>query len=312
MKKIRPSATGSLDRGATQDEFCGLDRDHRKVTLATSTGCAGYRSDRGVAARLETRQQRTSHLSGIATWPSGSRPPAYTWPPTRIRARRKLDEVVRLIAAAQQPDGYLNTHFTVVEPAKTMGQPARLHELYCGRHLIEAQWLMRKLPAGANCRHLVPLRRSHWPGVRAPARPETRVLRHPEIELALVRLFRFTGEERYLRLAQYFVEERGRQPHYYDVEARRAARNPNRSGQNLRLLFKPTNRARAVEWWATRARLLPLQRHGRRGRGDGRCGIVVGVPPAVGRSDQPQAVSDAAGLSLRAQRRIHRGLRLAE
>ena len=53
---------------------------------------------------------------------------------------------------------------------------------------------------------------------------------HEEIELALVKLYRATGEPRYLRLSQYFVDERGRQPHYFDMEARRAARTPKTIG----------------------------------------------------------------------------------
>ena len=44
---------------------------------------------------------------------------------------------------------------------------------------------------------------------------------HPEIELALIRLFKATDEPSYLRLARYFLEERGKpNPHFYDVEAR--------------------------------------------------------------------------------------------
>ena len=39
---------------------------------------------------------------------------------------------------------------------------------------------------------------------------------HEEIELALVKLARFTGEARYMDLARYFIDERGRQPHYFD------------------------------------------------------------------------------------------------
>src|SRR5262249_28662180 len=42
---------------------------------------------------------------------------------------------------------------------------------------------------------------------------------HPEIELALVRLFRATGESRYLELSRYFVDERGHAPYYFDIEA---------------------------------------------------------------------------------------------
>lgn len=49
---------------------------------------------------------------------------------------------------------------------------------------------------------------------------------HPEIELALIHLWQATGDECYLRLSQFFVEERGQQPHYYDHEARARGENP--------------------------------------------------------------------------------------
>ncbi|KZH79555.1 hypothetical protein AWG59_03575 [Escherichia coli] len=41
---------------------------------------------------------------------------------------------------------------------------------------------------------------------------------HPEIELALMRLYEVTEEPRYLALTNYFVEQRGAQPHYYDQD----------------------------------------------------------------------------------------------
>jgi uncharacterized protein len=49
-----------------------------------------------------------------------------------------LDEVIALIAAAQQPDGYLNVYFTVVEPDERWKDLRDAHELYCAGHLIEA------------------------------------------------------------------------------------------------------------------------------------------------------------------------------
>ena len=42
---------------------------------------------------------------------------------------------------------------------------------------------------------------------------------HQEIELALIKLYRLTGERQHLDLAAYFIDERGRQPHYFDAEA---------------------------------------------------------------------------------------------
>ena len=52
------------------------------------------------------------------------------------------------------------------------------------------------------------------------------LLRHEEIELALVKLARFTGESRYMDLARSFIDERGRQPHYFDIEARARGSDP--------------------------------------------------------------------------------------
>ena len=49
---------------------------------------------------------------------------------------------------------------------------------------------------------------------------------HPEIELALVKLYRLTGERRHLDLAAYFVDQRGQQPHYFDAEARARGADP--------------------------------------------------------------------------------------
>jgi DUF1680 family protein len=49
---------------------------------------------------------------------------------------------------------------------------------------------------------------------------------HQEIELALIKLYRLTGERRHLDLAAWFIDERGRQPHYFDEEARARGEDP--------------------------------------------------------------------------------------
>jgi len=140
---------------------------------------------------------------------------------------QRVDEVVALILAAQQPDGYLNTHFTAVEPEKRWTNLRDRHELYCAGHLMEAavahfqatgkRTLLDALSRYADYIDSVfgpePGKKRGYPG-------------HEEIELALVKLYRVTGEKRYLRLSQYFIEERGRQPHYYDAEARLRGEDP--------------------------------------------------------------------------------------
>jgi uncharacterized protein len=132
--------------------------------------------------------------------------------------RRKLERVVALIARAQQPDGYLNVYFTVVEPAKRWTNLRDHHELYCAGHLIEAgvahfEATGKRTLLDVVCRYADHIDATFGPGKR------TGYPGHEEIELALVKLYRATAERRYLDLAAYFINERGRQPHFYDAEA---------------------------------------------------------------------------------------------
>ena len=138
---------------------------------------------------------------------------------------RKLEEladnVIDMIEKAQQPDGYLNVFFIVLHPKERWNNLRDQHELYCAGNLIEAavayyeatgkRKLLEVLCRCADCIDQLfgpgKDRKRGYPG-------------HEEIELALVKLYRATGEKRYLKLAEFFVNERGRQPHYFDIEAK--------------------------------------------------------------------------------------------
>jgi len=141
--------------------------------------------------------------------------------------RRRMDHVARLIAGAQQPDGYLNTHFTVVEPERRWTSLRDAHELYCAGHIIEAavahHLATRKptlLDAARRCADYIGCVFGRGKG-KLRGYPG-----HEEIELALVKLYRATGEERYLRLSEYFLNERGRRPHYFNREAKARGEDP--------------------------------------------------------------------------------------
>jgi DUF1680 family protein len=137
------------------------------------------------------------------------------------KLRRLLRNAARRIADAAQPDGYLNSYFAFEAPGQRWTNLRDLHELYCAGHLIEAA--VAHCEATGKVTLLEPLRRyadlindtfgrgqgkrRGYPG-------------HEEIELALVRLYRATGEQRYLKLAKDFIDERGRRPHYFEKEAR--------------------------------------------------------------------------------------------
>ncbi len=133
---------------------------------------------------------------------------------------RQVDEVVDLIASAQQPDGYLNVHFTVVEPEKRWANLRDWHELYCAGHLMEAAVAYQQATGKGTLLAALSRYADYIASVFGPEAGQKRGYPgHEEIELALVKLYRQTGEERYLSLARFFVDERGRQPHYYDQEA---------------------------------------------------------------------------------------------
>lgn len=139
-----------------------------------------------------------------------------------------VEGVIDRIARSQQSDGYLNTHYTAVEPEKRWTNLRDCHELYCAGHLIEAA--VAHFEATGKRRFLDVMCRyaDHIGRVFGTGEGQKRGYPgHEEIELALVKLWRATGEKRYLDLAKYFIDERGRQPHYFDLEAQTRGEDPS-------------------------------------------------------------------------------------
>jgi len=169
---------------------------------------------------------------------------------------RKLDDITTLIASAQQADGYLNTHFTAVEPDKRFTNLRDWHELYCAGHLIEAgvahaEATGKRTLLDAVCRYADLLARVFGTGEgQIPGYPG-----HEEIELALVKLYRATGQRRYLELSRYFIDQRGRQPHYYDLESARRGEKA-RSDYSYCQAHLPVRQQESVTGHAVRAMYL--------------------------------------------------------
>jgi DUF1680 family protein len=138
-----------------------------------------------------------------------------------------VDQVADKIIHAQQPDGYLNTHFTVAQPEMRWRNLRDWHEMYCAGHLIEGAVAhyratgKRKL-LNALCRYADHIDATFG---REPGKKRG-YCGHPEIELALVKLYHATNNPRYLKLATYFVDERGIRPHYFDLEAQERGEDP--------------------------------------------------------------------------------------
>ena len=152
--------------------------------------------------------------SDVAKWVEAASYSLSTHPNEKLALQ--LEEVVNLIVSAQQPDGYLNTHFTQTEKENRWGNLYDNHELYCAGHLMEAAVAHFQSTGKRNFLEAVCRYADYISTVFGREEGKIRgYCGHEEIELALVKLYRVTGEKRYLELSRYFVEERGQSPHFF-------------------------------------------------------------------------------------------------
>ncbi|WP_277679812.1 glycoside hydrolase family 127 protein [Gracilibacillus dipsosauri] len=120
----------------------------------------------------------------------------------------EADDIIDRIASAQEEDGYLMTYYTLVEPENKWTDMDK-HEMYCGGHLIEAAIAYKHATGkdkllGVACRLV-----DHYDTIFGPSKRHW-VPGHEEIELALTKLYQETSEKRYLDLAIWLLEQRGR------------------------------------------------------------------------------------------------------
>lgn len=134
----------------------------------------------------------------------------------------QADGLIDLLERAQQPDGYLNTYFTVCHPELRWKNLTEGHELYSAGHLIEAAVAYyaatgkrKLLDIAIRFADLICETFGEGPG-KLRGYPG-----HQEIELALIKLWRVTGAQRYLDTARFFLDCRGTQPNYFLEEINR-------------------------------------------------------------------------------------------
>ena len=127
-----------------------------------------------------------------------------------IELEKKADEVIDLLEGAQEEDGYLNTYFQLVEPEKKWSNILECHELYCAGHLIEAAIAYYK---GTGKDKILKIACKLADCINEKFGPEEWKMHgypgHQELELALVKLYDLTNENKYLKLAEYFIDMRG-------------------------------------------------------------------------------------------------------
>lgn len=161
--------------------------------------------------------------SDLAKWIEAASHRLATHPDPALDA--ELDRLIGTIARAQGPDGYLDTYIQLVEPTQRWANLHEYHELYIAGHFIEAgvahfEATGKRTLLDVVCRLADLIDRTFGPGegqIRG-------YCGHEEIELALLELARATGESRYARLAAWFIDERGREPNYFALEADRLRR----------------------------------------------------------------------------------------
>ncbi len=120
---------------------------------------------------------------------------------------KKADQWIDKFAAAQQPDGYINTFYTLTGLDKRWSNMDK-HEMYCAGHMIEAGVAYYKATGKRKLLDVCIRMADHMMNTFGPGKRHW-VPGHEEIELALVKLYQVTGQENYLNFANWLLEERG-------------------------------------------------------------------------------------------------------
>ncbi len=136
----------------------------------------------------------------------------------------QADDLIELIGQAQEDDGYLNTYFQLKAPHARWKNLADCHELYVAGHFIEAAVAYYE---GTGKTRLLDIICKFTDLICEVFGTDEGQIKgypgHEEIELALVKLWKVTGQDRYLKLAKFFIDERGQEPNYFMEE--RAAKD---------------------------------------------------------------------------------------
>lgn len=154
--------------------------------------------------------QKKPHIywdSDIAKWIEGAAYIIKKHPDPALES--KVDAIVEKIKANQGEDGYFNVYYTVIEPGKRF-TVRNNHELYCAGHLMEAAVAYADATGKKDFLSCMEKYADYiWQVFVEEKSAAFATPGHEEIELALVKMYRFTGKKKYLDLAAFFINTRG-------------------------------------------------------------------------------------------------------
>ena len=155
--------------------------------------------------------------SDVAKWIEAAAYTLISHPDSALEAT--VDEAVDQIVSAQQPDGYLDTYYIIHGLEQRWTNLRDNHELYCAGHMLEAAIAYYR---ATGKRKLLDAMLRYVDLIDSTFGAEEGKIHgypgHEIIEMALMKLYELTGEEKHRRLAKYFIDQRGQEPLYFAQE----------------------------------------------------------------------------------------------
>lgn len=231
-----------------KDEIDGVERSHAMANFKN----AAILNKTGSIPEGGEHYGAVYYDSDVAKWLEAAAYSLAIKPDSELEKR--IDEACQFISEAQEADGYLSTYYTMVCPEEKFADLAHGHELYCSGHMIEAAVALYEITGKTKLldvmrknadmlyRIFVTEGREGYPG-------------HSEIELALLRLWRVTNDDKYLELAKHFIDVRGVDSDFFVKEFEKRG-DPRRYDKLYSQCHKPVREQSEAVGHAVRAAYL--------------------------------------------------------
>lgn len=158
--------------------------------------------------------------------------------------KTRVDSVIDIIKQAQDEDGYLSTYYQLRAPHLKYKELDRSHELYNAGHLIEAAVAYAKATGNETLLEVSKRYVDHIMAHFGVGKIEG-ADGHQEIELALIKLYKYTNDEKYLDLSRYFIDVRGKDPLFYNKQKEALGQDPFTNLDYLQAYDQPIHQKEA-------------------------------------------------------------------